>query len=84
MKYILNISRKQLIQIALIYLIIGVLVSISQWFITNPGYLQPCPTSNFKCISTADRVVEILLRPDFWLLLIIWPIRFIFGFFIAN
>lgn len=79
-------SNKSLFVVIVGYLLLGIIVSIVQWFITNPALLESCPeyVAQFKCSSLTVRFIEILKRPDFWWGLPIWPLKFVFGVFLAN
>lgn len=72
--------------IIICYLLIGFVVSVAQYFITNPALSQACPAyvAQFKCQNTLETILMILSYPNFWFNLIIWPWNFIFGVFFAR
>ena len=78
--------RKQIVIAIITYFVVGIIASISQYFITNPALLEPCPeyVAQFKCINTSQRIADIIFQPYFWIALPLWPFTFIFGIFFAN
>lgn len=78
--------RKQIVATIIGYFIVGIIVGIGQYFITNPALLEPCPeyVAQFKCTTVLQRIAETVLQPYFWIYLPLWPFTFVFGIFFAN
>ena len=64
------------------YLIIGYVVVLGLYFLSNPGYFKECPptVAQFKCSSPIDLVVDLAGRPDFWFQVLVWPLMLITHF----
>ena len=79
MKQKLISKRKKVILYILGYFVIGYIVVLGLYFLSNPGYFKKCPptVAQFKCSSSVDLVVDLAGRSDFWFQVLIWPLTLI-------
>lgn len=72
-------NKKKIALYILGYLVIGYVVVLGLYLISNPGYFRPCPptVAPYKCTSIMDFVRELAVRPDFWLQVLLWPLTLI-------
>jgi len=71
--------KRKIALYALGYLAIGYVVTLSLYFLSNPGYFKPCPptVAQFKCPSVINLIEDLANRPDFWLQILVWPLTLI-------
>ena len=72
-------KHKKVVLYILGYLIIGYVIVLGLYFLSNPGYFKQCPptVAQFKCSKPIDLVVELAGRPDFWFGVLVWPLTLI-------
>jgi len=58
------------------YLVVGSLLVVGLYVVSNPGYLQPCPIRvvSYKCSTTTDFIASLIARPSFWIEVLLWPL----------
>lgn len=73
------IKHKKAILFILGYFVIGYIVVLSIYFLSNPGYFKPCPptVAQFKCSAPADLVIRLAGRSNFWFEVAVWPLTVI-------
>jgi len=76
MSYSIKKILKVIILCILGYLITGYVAVLSLYIFSNPGYLIPPPPrlAQYKRRTLVDFVIELMLRPDFWRDVLIWPL----------
>lgn len=61
------------------YFVIGYIVVLGLYLLSNPGYFKPCPptVAQFKCPSVINLIGDLASSPDFWLQVLVWPLTLI-------
>lgn len=72
-------NRKKIALYILGYFVIGYVVVLGLYLLSNPGYFRPCPptVAPYKCPSIMGLVRDLAVRPDFWLEVLVWPLTLI-------
>lgn len=74
------ISRyKKVILYILGYFIIGYIIILGLYLLSNPGYFRQCPltVAQFKCSNPIDLVIDLMNGSDFWIEVLVWPLTLI-------
>lgn len=68
-------GRKKLVVYALCYIAIGVVVNLAL-FLSDTGISTPsCQPDVQWCPTAVELIGNVILRPDFWLNIVIWPVK---------
>jgi hypothetical protein len=72
-------NKKKITLYTLGYFATGYAVTLGLYLLSNLGYFKPCPpiVAPYKCPSVMGLVIDLAVRSDFWLQVLLWPLTLI-------